>query len=205
MNRSHGFTIVEALIAIFILLSVGAGPVVLITRSLGSAPLIRNELIAHHLAQEGVELFRAIRDNNILCQEELGGSVAWNRDPVPAGGPSTLRAYYEIDALDTAALPGVCNGIITPEPFNKTAATCDRQLLVTDEGKYTYTDTTGTASGFSRCVRVCSPPNINNNATCDGANDGGIPANQQMEIISVVSWEEGAKSVTHRTRLYNWQ
>lgn len=60
----NGFTIIEVIVAIF-LLAVGAGGVyTLINQSLNSMSVLRSHLIASYLAQEGIEVVRNIRDTN---------------------------------------------------------------------------------------------------------------------------------------------
>jgi hypothetical protein len=51
---------------------------------------------------------------------------------------------------------------------------------------------------FSRCVQVTVPPS---------APDNDIPAGDQMEIVSTVTWDERglSKNVVLRERLYNWK
>ena len=196
--RMRGFTLIETIIAVAILIAVIVGPVTLIAHSLFSASFSRNDLIATNLAQEGIELFRAVRDNNILCAS-LGGTMNWRKDP-SGGGP--LIGFYEIDPVSTTALSCGSNSINTPLPIERKAATCITPIKVDANGLYSYVS--GTPSGMTRCGRVCSPPTA---APCSAAKDGDIPASDQMEIISTVSWSERgtAKSVTLRTRLYNWK
>ena len=196
-----GFTLVETLVAVALLVAVTVGPVSLIGQSLFSSSFSRNDLIAYNLAQEGVELFRAIRENNILCASLKGASPpAWNVNP---DGSGAMNAYYEIDVMNTRNL--VCNGssINTPQPFTRTAITCNTPLLVDNLfGRYSYAG--GMASKFTRCVRVCSPPSFG--GPCTIAADPDIPPGDQMEIISTVSWMERGlpKSITERDRIYNW-
>ena len=194
----RGFTLIETVVAVAILIAAIVGPVTLIAHSLFSASFSRNDLIGTNLAQEGIELFRAVRDNNILCAS-LGGTMNWRKDP-SGGGP--LIGYYEIDPVSTTALSCGSGSINTPMPSARTFLTCNMPIKIDANGLYSYVS--GTPSGMTRCVRVCSPPNA---APCSAAANGDIPASDQMEIISTVSWSERgtAKSVTLRTRLYNWK
>lgn len=194
-----GFTLVETLVAVALLLAVLVGPITLIAHSLFSVSFSRNDLIANNLAQEGIELIRAVRDNNILCIAR-GGTVTWDDNPnLP---PPKLLGHYELDPTQDINLTCGSNTISTPRPLRRnTQATCNTPILVDGNGVYNYV--AGTESIFTRCVRICSPPNA---APCSAAADGDIPNNDQMEIISTVSWiERGApRSVTLRDRLYRW-
>ena len=55
-NRNSGFTIVEALVAITILLIAVVGPLSLLSIALRDSIYIRNEITANYLAQEGLEV-----------------------------------------------------------------------------------------------------------------------------------------------------
>lgn len=84
-NTRSGFTLVETLVAISILLVAIMGPMTIAARGLQSAFYAREQITAFSLAQEGVELIRAIRDQNALEGESwladisavCVGSGAW--------------------------------------------------------------------------------------------------------------------------------
>lgn len=63
-NKNAGFTLIESMIAIALIVSGITGLMTLVNRSMGFANLAFNQLTAANLAQEGVELVRNIRDNN---------------------------------------------------------------------------------------------------------------------------------------------
>lgn len=185
---------IETIVAVALLIGAVVGPIALITHALYSAPFSRNNVIAYNLAQEGIELMRTVRDDVVICHT-LGavdlsslGSLAPN--------------YFEFDALDTTTITCGPQTITVPKPTQRTAATCNTPVRVTGTGEYTYT--TGIATNFTRCVRACTPPNA---APCNGAADGDIPALEQGDIISTVSWMERGvlKRYTLRDRLYNWR
>lgn len=62
----RGFTLVETLIAIAILLVAIAGPMTIAARGLQTAFYAREQITAFMLAQEGVELIRSLRDQDAL-------------------------------------------------------------------------------------------------------------------------------------------
>ncbi|MEX2090986.1 MAG: prepilin-type N-terminal cleavage/methylation domain-containing protein [Candidatus Paceibacterota bacterium] len=63
-NHSNGFTLVEALVTL-VVLSIALGPSLILTNNISStASVVRNNLIAANLAQEGVEVIRGMRDTN---------------------------------------------------------------------------------------------------------------------------------------------
>ena len=63
---SRGFTLLETLVAIAVLLMALLGPFAIAQQSLRSAYYARDQVTAFYLAQEGVEFVRAIRDENYL-------------------------------------------------------------------------------------------------------------------------------------------
>jgi len=63
-SKSNGFTLIEALVAL-VILTVALGPALVLSSNISStASSIQNNLIAANLAQEGVEVIRALRDTN---------------------------------------------------------------------------------------------------------------------------------------------
>lgn len=202
-HRDRGFTLLETVVAIAVLLGALMGPVSLILRSSYAGIISKNRLIADHLAQEGIELIRAVRDNNALCIKR-GASMNWNDDPDTGGGPPVLRDYYRVDALNTTTIS--CPGAIinTPRPVNQSVASCfATPLNLTAGGVYSYS--AGTPTIFSRCVIACSPPNT---GPCGSDTaDSGIPPGDQMSIMSEVRWtdQSASQSVILRDRVYNWQ
>ncbi|GMU74463.1 MAG: hypothetical protein AMXMBFR44_6600 [Candidatus Campbellbacteria bacterium] len=61
-----GFTFVETLVAISVLLVAVAGPLFLASQGLRAARIARDQISANYLAQEAVEYVRFRRDNNAL-------------------------------------------------------------------------------------------------------------------------------------------
>ena len=126
-----GFTLIEALIAIAVLLIAIVGPLTIATRGLTAAAFARDQIAAYYLAQEAVELIRNKRDNNHLanvdwkggmdpCFETTGCYVdSATVDPIftscsesgcPLLGKSTTAGFYSYSAD-----PGV-----SPSPFTRT-------------------------------------------------------------------------------------
>lgn len=68
-DNQKGFTLVESMIAVGIIVTSLVSILVLINRSLGFSSLAFNKLVAGNLAQEGIEIVRNIRDTNWLNQK----------------------------------------------------------------------------------------------------------------------------------------
>lgn len=62
MNR--GFTLIEAFVAIAVLMIAIVGPLALFSRAIGDATSVKNQMIAYYLAQEGLELAINKLDSN---------------------------------------------------------------------------------------------------------------------------------------------
>jgi prepilin-type N-terminal cleavage/methylation domain-containing protein len=87
-TQESGFTLIETLVAVSILTIAVMAPMTLATKSLSSAYYARDQVTAYHLAQEGLETVRSVRDANILVA--LSGTP---RDPftsIPTDQPFTI-------------------------------------------------------------------------------------------------------------------
>ncbi len=76
-SKSKAFTLVEALVALSILIVGIISGFILVTKALYNVTIIQDRLTASFLAQEGIELVRQIRDTNYLKQLD-GQSVDWD-------------------------------------------------------------------------------------------------------------------------------
>jgi prepilin-type N-terminal cleavage/methylation domain-containing protein len=65
-NSKRGFTLIETLVAVTILSAAVAGPMVLSIKSIGSASVSQDQLVAFYLGQEVVEYVRNVRDTNLI-------------------------------------------------------------------------------------------------------------------------------------------
>ncbi len=95
---SKAFTIIELVIAIF-LITVGAGAAIaVIQTTTGFSAVTSSQLTASYLAQEGIEIIRNQRDSNRLAQRENPG-LAWDSG-IAAGSDYRLdyrsRAFPDV-------------------------------------------------------------------------------------------------------------
>lgn len=65
-GHNSGFTLIETLVAIAILLVAVASPLIVSQRGIAAANSAKEQMIAYYLAQDATEQIRAIRDNNSL-------------------------------------------------------------------------------------------------------------------------------------------
>tara|TARA_B100000745_G_scaffold168274_1_gene110071 strand:- start:5597 stop:6100 length:504 start_codon:yes stop_codon:yes gene_type:complete len=82
-QTTQGFTLVETLVAIFVLTLSITGPLFIAQQSFTSAATARDRTTASFLAQEGIEYVRSVRDHNYLSNEtnwlqDLGPCVGGN-------------------------------------------------------------------------------------------------------------------------------
>lgn len=122
-KRSGGFTLVEALVALT-LLTVGLIPAFQqATAAINLSNSIRNSLIAAHIAQEGIEVVRGVRDANWfngrpfddgLTGCESGCTLQYDSDELL--GPTFADAPLRLDPL--TGLYQYSNG--NPTPFSRT-------------------------------------------------------------------------------------
>lgn len=98
-----GFTLIETLVAIAILLVAVVGPMSVIGGSLSQTSTIRDQSIAINLAQEGIEMARQMRDSNMINAWDGGGAI-WS-DGLAIG-------YYIVSAAGGDSL-FLCSGICT--------------------------------------------------------------------------------------------
>lgn len=96
-NKKHnrGFTLVEALVSLTVL-TVGlvAGYAAAVS-SAGLATSIRNNVVAANLAQEGVEVIRAIRDTNWFSGAEFDAGLAPGEYEVTYRSAPALSSYKD--------------------------------------------------------------------------------------------------------------
>lgn len=211
-NFKEGFTLLETLVALSVLIAALVGPVSLITRGILSSSFSKNKIIAANLAQEGLEFVRAIRDNNIICDHLRGSSsYPWNNDPTdirPNGG-SILNGKFAFDVDNPVHMTCFTSGgapvasITVPRPTGG----CDQPLSLDANGFYNYRE--GNPTIFSRCIVVCNPPGVVSPEECRAyvPDPAPVRAQDQMDVISIVKWNErGADhAITLHDRLYNWK
>lgn len=91
---SHrGFTLLETIVALTVITAAMAGPISLATRGILSAKFAKNRLVAANLAQEGLELVRKLRDDNILAKRAWDFGIGVGDWQSEVRGPPALSVY----------------------------------------------------------------------------------------------------------------
>jgi prepilin-type N-terminal cleavage/methylation domain-containing protein len=68
INKPKGFTLIETMVAVFLLATAIAGPITIAAKAVISTTVARNQIVAFFLAQDGVEYVRYKRDSNKLAK-----------------------------------------------------------------------------------------------------------------------------------------
>lgn len=131
-----GFTLVETLVAISILMISIAGPYYSVYRAVQTTYIARDKLIATALSQEGIEYVRNKRDSNYLYNlANPGSQVDW------LNGLSVCKGAGVKCTVDvTGGAPAACSGVCTPLNINTTTNW--------------YTQGAGTATRYTRSVNI---------------------------------------------------
>ncbi len=175
VTNTRGFSLIETLIAVSVLMMAVAGPLSIAARGLISAQFARDQIIAFHLAREATELIRNKRDANILA------------------GQGWLEG---MTALPNCLTPNVCR--VSPTEGDVTftlcsGGVCDPLSIHTTNGVYDYDS--GTDWRESRFIRSISFEQVPNHA------DNEIIANITIEW----STGSLSKEFTITEHFFNWK
>ena len=177
-----GFTLLEVIIAITLLLIGVTGTLVLITRTASQANLFPSRLIASYLTQEGIEIIRNIRDTNWL-EQATDPSNLWDEG-------LTNCSIIGCEADYTATAVEDPESAVPP----RIAPYANLLFKIDTNGVYSYSGTTDTK--FTRKITIVSedvtvPP--------DGINE--------LKVTVETAWREKGTNYSHRAHeiLYNWR
>jgi len=133
----RGFTLLEAIIAIFIITITVGGVFALLQRTISSASVTNDQFIASYLLEEGIEITHNLRDTNSI-QITNGATSTWKYGiaDLNGDGADDCSAGCEVDYNDTAL------------------AQADRFLKIDTAGYYNYEG--GNDTSFKRKVKVTS-------------------------------------------------
>ncbi len=184
------FTVIEALVAISMLLLAVSSSFAIGQSSLQSSSLVKNKIVAYYLAQEGIEYIRHMRDNNGLAmlKNKSDNSMSWL--------DGYAHYYGDWTQNDPCSIGNVCRVDITNQVTPLTQCQhgiCPNLYIEQSSGLFQY-GTTGSAvdSGFVRSISI-----------------GGTGTSDQREIqvVVTVSWTQNgvSKSLVLSENLYNWQ
>ncbi len=133
---TRGFTLMETLVGMTVLIIAVTGTLSIISRNVSSAAIAKESITAFYLAQEAVEFVRGVRDNNAISG---GGNWLLGLDDCRGGNKCAVdvNAEFESDRVLSCVIE------------------CPKLLLNTGTGVYGYgsgVDTVETV--FTREVRL---------------------------------------------------
>jgi len=166
-NNTKAFTLVEALVAISILMIAIAGPMTLAQKGLSTASLSKDQMIASFLAQDGIEAVKNIRDQiaisssggdwleGTLLKNCMCNPLTENCDFDSPTVPSNLK-FCTIDTTRTWTSDSIQAGTLDDTKL-KISSTEDGSFV-----KYDYS-ISGEPSKFSRYINIKKTGNLNGN------------------------------------------
>lgn len=177
LSRRKGFTLVETLVAILILMMSISGPFFVVQQSLISATIARDQTTARFLAQEGIEVLRAVRDSNFLS-----GNI----------GPNWLSGFTN---CDTSQNPDGCMVDATANRVAQIKDACTGSCSFLNYNEATSLFNHATIAGPnqpSKFIRKVTIREINS----------GKDAFMEVEVI----WSDRgvSRNVKTQSYLFNW-
>ncbi len=177
-KNQNGFTLIETLFAVLIFSAALVSLMTIAGRGIVATKGAREQITAHYLAQEGLEIVRNIRDSNVKTS-----GTAWDTGFSQCTGSGCGVMYG-----NQASVPLLvdCGQV----------QSCDVAQAV-DGAFIDYDANTTTFSGYNRTIVTTPVIGANNNL--------GTP--DEYKIISTVSWTSRsiARKVVLVTILKKWQ
>lgn len=176
-SYNKGFTLVETIVAIGVI-SIGfVGSLVLLSKSASQASTLKDRLIAAHLAEEGIEVVRNLRDTNWLK------GFDWRAD---LDDTNFALVNYNSPAIGI----DIDGNVLSQDCLSYVG------------GFYAHlTEVSSCNTSFKRYIEITTKddPDLIDPDTGKKA--------QYMEVKSVVSWREkvSTKSLTVIDNLYDWK
>ena len=182
-NKQSGFSLVETLVAITILLIVIVGPLTLVTNSARSTDFANDQVMAFFLAQEGLELAQAFRDDLLIptFDPSYSGSNAWNTFTDTSGSGALQECFGGGCGLDQDT---DSSGTINLYDCRSDSLNCRLYFnsVNNQRSAYTHVVAANSASRYSRIV------------TMDETTTG------QVEVMSTVTWRSDGQRSTQQVQ-----
>jgi prepilin-type N-terminal cleavage/methylation domain-containing protein len=184
-RSQSGFSLVETLVAITVLLLVIVGPMSISSSAARSTSYSSEQVVAFFLAQEGAELVQKARDDLQLQNFAGSNATPWNDF---SSGSLYSDCFVSGAGCGLELQDGDANGSLET-PINCGLTSC--QLYINNSGgrsRYTH-DSTGTETQFTRVIEMSAT------------------AGREVEVISTVSWQPDnqrrRQTVEVKTYLFN--
>lgn len=179
-RETHGFTLVETLVALFIFSISILTVMSALSRGISSTIYAKDKIVAEYLSQEGIEYFRNIRDTTILYAKDK--ATSWKEFTAQLDERCGTGCYFENNE----------NIFEVPLDYNKIIISCGGEcphfIYNSSSGMYNYNNE-GDSTTFSRTMRV------------EKAQDG-----ESLKIISEITFSAGSSvgTVSLSENLSNW-
>ncbi len=186
-QKNRGFTIIEAIIAVFILSMSITAMLGLTASSMTSARYADNEITANYLLQEAVDSIRNSRDTIVFQQKNWAGFLARYTSCFSPNGCEILNTgYFYPTGNGFGAQAKECN-------TNPTFGEIKCSILKYDSSASNqafYLSNAGTNSRFKRRVKMEM-----------------VQSGDGVKVKATIEWQNGAstKSQSLETILMNWQ
>lgn len=139
-NKVRGFTLIETLVAILILVTAITGPLTLAYKGFAAATVARDQITAFYLAQDALEYIRFARDTNRLSGGDWMTGVGGTASVVDLSNcRSSNNCYFDAAGLFPTTVQ-LCSGACPFMKFDPTA------------GTYQYTN--GNTTTYRRTVNI---------------------------------------------------
>lgn len=186
IHKNKGFTLLETVVSISILMLGVIGPITLAQRNIKVSREAGDRLVASFLAQEGIEMVRSVVSNSLGDNQDWLTNLAINGgDPCTAPGKSCI-----VDVTQTIANRAntfrVCNPPNGPN-------VCQNNGLIyrSDTAPYIYRQSDpGPGAGWT-------PTKFSRSITVSEVED-----EKRITVTSTVTW--GGKSVVLSEDIYRW-
>jgi prepilin-type N-terminal cleavage/methylation domain-containing protein len=186
-KQQAGFSLIETLVAISVLLIVVAGPMTLSMRAAKSSSFASEQVQAYFLAQEGIELAQKVRDD-LLLKNFLPAGPGYVSNPWSRFTDTTNGAYSVCYQSTGCGLYWMDSAMNVATTSCSTASNCLMHRKSSGETHFTHVSTGNTPTLYTRNIRFI--------------NDA-----PGVRVISEVTWRTGSLLASQRvqveTYLYN--
>lgn len=195
-NKNSGFTLVEALTAIFVLTFVVVGLMTVVSDSLFATKYARDEITANFLLQETIDFVRNDRDTSVFLNTSSDINTAWD----------SFYAKYEAVGCNNTSTGCTLNANVSSGSniFSCTVDACRYLYLEDPEGDK---DNSNNSFYITRDHPswTSAKPRTNFRRTLKVVKQG--VDNNQLVVTAKVYWKNGNlnKSRTLTTTLSKWQ
>ncbi len=204
--HSRGFTILETLVAIAILIIAITGPLAIVAQSLRSSYFSRDQITAYYLAQEAIEYVRNTRDTFGLDQTSHSGEdwistlVDEFDGPVSINVPGSQQARYYLErstagyVLKSCTTGSECVAVSLNRPLLDNPGSADEAL---------YGEDSATEDSIFIREIIFNEPTLGSGETYTS------PTLRELDVTVKVKWrmQDGSYSsgIVLKEYLTNWQ